>query len=79
MTTAVSKSSRNWRVADVVVVVRCCRRRDVPGLVPGHRRGFAATKAVYTPLTGLIAGGWMIPAILGMLLRSLPLTRWSDE
>jgi energy-coupling factor transport system substrate-specific component len=28
--------------------------------------------AVYPPLTGLIAGGWMIPAVLGMLIIRKP-------
>jgi energy-coupling factor transport system substrate-specific component len=28
--------------------------------------------ATYPPLTGLIAGGWMIPAVLGMLIIRKP-------
>lgn len=78
MTTAVNKnSSRNWRVVDIVVAALIAVAGGVTFWAWSHgvHGGFTAMNAVYPPLTGLIAGGWMIAAVLGMLLGFPSLSR----
>ena len=48
------------------------RRHHLLGLVPGRQSFSLPVNALYPPLTGLYAGGWMIPAVLGMLIIRKP-------
>jgi energy-coupling factor transport system substrate-specific component len=75
MTTAsVKKTSYNWRVVDIVVAALIAIAGGV--IFWAWSQGAALVSvpmnAVYPPLTGLIAGGWMIPAVLGMLIIRKP-------
>jgi energy-coupling factor transport system substrate-specific component len=74
-TTVVSKTNRkSWRVVDIVVAALIAVAGGV--IFWAWSQGAAAVSApmnaVYPPLTGLIAGGWMIPAVLGMLIIRKP-------
>jgi energy-coupling factor transport system substrate-specific component len=74
-TTAVKKTtSKSWRVVDIVVAALLAIAGGV--IFWAWSQGAAAVSvpmnAVYPPLTGLIAGGWMIPAVLGMLIIRKP-------
>jgi len=74
-TTAVKKTtSKSWRVVDIVVAALIAIAGGV--IFWAWSQGAAAVSApmnaVYPPLTGLIAGGWMIPAVLGMLIIRKP-------
>lgn len=75
MTTAsVKKTSYNWRVVDIVVAALIAIAGGV--IFWAWSQGAAIVSipmnAAYPPLTGLIAGGWMIPAVLGMLIIRKP-------
>jgi len=67
-------SKYNWRVVDIVVAALIAVAGGV--IFWAWSQGAAAVSppinAVYPPLTGLIAGGWMIPAVLGMLIIRKP-------
>ena len=74
-TTAVKKpAGKSWRVVDIVVAALIAVAGGV--IFWAWSQGAAAVSgpmnAVYPPLTGLIAGGWMIPAVLGMLIIRKP-------
>ena len=74
-TTAIKKpASKSWRVVDIVVAALIAIAGGV--IFWAWSQGAAAVSApmnaVYPPLTGLIAGGWMIPAVLGMLIIRKP-------
>lgn len=75
MTTVnVKKTSYNWRVVDIVVAALIAIAGGV--IFWAWSQGAALVSipmnATYPPLTGLIAGGWMIPAVLGMLIIRKP-------
>jgi energy-coupling factor transport system substrate-specific component len=75
MTTAtVKKSGYNWRVADIVVAALIAVAGGVIfwAWSQGANLISVPLNAVYPPLTGLYAGGWMIPAVLGMLIIRKP-------
>ena len=65
---------KSWRVVDIVVAALIAVAGGV--IFWAWSQGAAAVSppmnAVYPPLTGLIAGGWMIPAVLGMLIIRKP-------
>ena len=73
-TAAIKKTSYNWRVADIVVAALIAVAGGV--IFWAWSQGAALVSipmnAAYPPLTGLIAGGWMIPAVLGMLIIRKP-------
>jgi energy-coupling factor transport system substrate-specific component len=74
-TTAIKKTAgKSWRVVDIVVAALIAVAGGV--IFWAWSQGAAAISgpmnAVYPPLTGLIAGGWMIPAVLGMLIIRKP-------
>ncbi|MFP5312110.1 MAG: ECF transporter S component, partial [Actinomycetes bacterium] len=74
-TTAIKKTTaKSWRVVDIVVAALIAVAGGV--IFWAWSQGAAAVSApmnaVYPPLTGLIAGGWMIPAALGMLIIRKP-------
>jgi energy-coupling factor transport system permease protein len=73
-TAAIRKTGHNWRVADIVVAALIA---VAGGLIfwawsQGANLISTPVNAVYPPLTGLYAGGWMIPAVLGMLIVRKP-------
>ncbi|MFJ4287682.1 ECF transporter S component [Paenarthrobacter nicotinovorans] len=75
MTTVnVKKTSYGWRVVDIVVAALIAIAGGV--IFWAWSQGAAIVSipmnAAYPPLTGLIAGGWMIPAVLGMLIIRKP-------
>ncbi|CAM3242162.1 Putative HMP/thiamine permease protein YkoE [Arthrobacter ulcerisalmonis] len=76
MSTAVIKKSttKSWRVVDIVVAALLAITGGI--IFWAWSQGAAAVSApmnaVYPPLTGLLAGGWMIPAVLGMLIIRKP-------
>ena len=75
MTTAnVKKSGYTWRVVDIVVAALIAIAGGVIfwAWSQGAALVSAPMNAAYPPLTGLIAGGWMIPAVLGMLIIRKP-------
>ena len=75
MTTAsIKKTSYNWRVADIVVAALIAVAGGVIFWAWSQGANVISTpvNAVYPPLTGLYAGGWMIPAVLGMLIIRKP-------
>ncbi|MFE4544953.1 ECF transporter S component [Arthrobacter sp. NPDC056727] len=75
MTTAsIRKTSYNWRVADIVVAALIAVAGGVIFWAWSQGANVISTpvNAVYPPLTGLYAGGWMIPAVLGMLIIRKP-------
>ena len=74
-TTAIKKpAGKSWRVVDIVVAALIAVAGGV--IFWAWSQGAAAVSgpmnAVYPPLTGLIAGGWMIPAVLGLLIIRKP-------
>ncbi|MDV2980653.1 UNVERIFIED_CONTAM: ECF transporter S component [Actinomycetes bacterium ARC8] len=74
-TTAIKKpAGKSWRVVDIVVAALIAVAGGV--IFWAWSQGAAAVSGpmntVYPPLTGLIAGGWMIPAVLGMLIIRKP-------
>jgi energy-coupling factor transport system substrate-specific component len=73
-TVSVKKTSYNWRVVDIVVAALIAIAGGV--IFWAWSQGAALVSipmnAAYPPLTGLIAGGWMIPAVLGMLIIRKP-------
>ncbi|WP_416429625.1 ECF transporter S component [Paenarthrobacter nicotinovorans] len=75
MTTVnVKKTSYSWRVVDIVVAALIAIAGGV--IFWAWSQGAALVSipmnAAYPPLTGLIAGGWMIPAVMGMLIIRKP-------
>ncbi|MFC9352456.1 ECF transporter S component [Arthrobacter sp. NPDC057013] len=73
-TAAIKKTSYNWRVADIVVAALIAVAGGVIfwAWSQGANLISAPVNAVYPPLSGLYAGGWMIPAVLGMLIIRKP-------
>jgi energy-coupling factor transport system substrate-specific component len=73
-TAAIKKTSNTWRVVDIVVAALIAIAGGVIFWAWSQGAGIvsAPMNAVYPPLTGLIAGGWMIPAVLGMLIVRKP-------
>ncbi|MEE2524222.1 ECF transporter S component [Pseudarthrobacter sp. J75] len=73
-TVSVKKTSKSWRVVDIVVAALIAVTGGVIFWAWSLGAGAVSTpmNAVYPPLTGLIAGGWMIPAVLGMLIIRKP-------
>ena len=74
-TAAIKKTtSRSWRVVDIVVAALVAITGGV--IFWAWDQGAAALSApmnaAYPPLTGLLAGGWMIPGVLGMLIIRKP-------
>lgn len=74
-TTSLKKTAgRSWRVVDIVVAALIAVAGGV--IFWAWSQGAAAVSApmnaAYPPLTGLLAGGWMIPAALGMLIIRKP-------
>ncbi|HJV99312.1 MAG TPA: ECF transporter S component [Arthrobacter sp.] len=73
-TAAFKKTGYTWRIVDIVVAALIAIAGGV--IFWAWSQGAAAVSppmnAVYPPLTGLIAGGWMIPAVLGMLIIRKP-------
>ena len=69
-----ARRNYNWRVVDIVVAALIA---IAGGIIfwawdQGANLVSAPANAVYPPLTGLYAGGWMIPAVLGMLIIRKP-------
>ena len=64
----------NWRVVDIVVAALIAVAGGVIfwAWSQGANLISAPVNALYPPLTGLYAGGWMIPAVLGMLIIRKP-------
>jgi energy-coupling factor transport system substrate-specific component len=64
----------NWRVVDIVVAALIAVAGGVIfwAWSQGANLVYVPLNAVYPPLTGLYAGGWMIPAVLGMLIIRKP-------
>jgi energy-coupling factor transport system substrate-specific component len=64
----------NWRVVDIVVAALIAVAGGVIfwAWSQGANLISAPVNAFYPPLTGLYAGGWMIPAVLGMLIIRKP-------
>ncbi|MFE5836500.1 ECF transporter S component [Arthrobacter sp. NPDC056493] len=73
-TAAIKKTSYNWRVADIVVAALIAVAGGVIFWAWSQGANLISTpvNAVYPPLSGLYAGGWMIPAVLGMLIIRKP-------
>jgi energy-coupling factor transport system substrate-specific component len=73
-TAAIKKTGNTWRVVDIVVAALIAIAGGVIFWAWSQGAGIvsAPMNAVYPPLTGLIAGGWMIPAVLGMLIVRKP-------
>ncbi|MFJ6028123.1 ECF transporter S component [Pseudarthrobacter sp. NPDC092424] len=74
-TEAIKKTpGKSWRVVDIVVAALIAIAGGVIfwAWSQGALAVSAPMNAVYPPLTGLIAGGWMIPAVLGMLIIRKP-------
>jgi len=71
-TTAAGKKS--WRVVDIVLAALIAIAGGVIFWAwdQGANVVSIPLTAVYPPLTGLYAGGWMIPAVLGMLVVRKP-------
>lgn len=67
-------SKYNWRVVDIVVAALIAVAGGVIfwAWSQGANVISAPVNAFYPPLTGLYAGGWMIPAVLGMLIIRKP-------
>jgi energy-coupling factor transport system substrate-specific component len=75
MTRAIEKTGgHTWRVMDIVVAALIAIAGGVIfwAWSQGAALVSASMNATYPPLTGLIAGGWMIPAVLGMLIIRKP-------
>ena len=64
----------SWRVVDIVVAALIAVAGGVIfwAWSQGSNLVSVPLNAVYPPLTGLYAGGWMIPAVLGMLIIRKP-------
>jgi len=64
----------NWRVVDIVVAALIAVAGGVIfwAWSQGANLISAPANAVYPPLTGLYIGGWLIPAVLGMLVIRKP-------
>ncbi|MGO4192598.1 ECF transporter S component [Arthrobacter sp. YAF17] len=69
-----TRRSYNWRVVDIVVAALIAVAGGVIfwAWSQGANLVSVPLNAVYPPLTGLYAGGWMIPAVLGMLIIRKP-------
>jgi energy-coupling factor transport system substrate-specific component len=69
-----TRRSFNWRVVDIVVAALIAVAGGVIfwAWSQGANLVSVPLDAVYPPLTGLYAGGWMIPAVLGMLIIRKP-------
>ena len=69
-----TRRSYNWRVVDIVVAALIAVAGGVIfwAWSQGANLISVPVNAVYPPLTGLYAGGWMIPAVLGMLIIRKP-------
>jgi energy-coupling factor transport system substrate-specific component len=65
---------RSWRVVDIVLAALIAIAGGVIFWAwdQGANIVTVPLTAVYPPLTGLYAGGWMIPAVLGMLVVRKP-------
>ncbi|MCX6497895.1 MAG: ECF transporter S component [Arthrobacter sp.] len=65
---------RSWRVVDIVLAALIAVAGGVIFWAwdQGANLISVPVNAVYPPLTGLYAGGWMIPALLGMLVVRKP-------
>jgi energy-coupling factor transport system substrate-specific component len=74
ISTRTARTSRRWRVVDIVVAALIAVAGGVIfwAWSQGANLVSAPLNAVYPPLTGLYAGGWMIPAVLGMLIIRKP-------
>ena len=69
-----TRRNHNWRVVDIVVAALIA---VAGGIIfwawdQGANLISAPLNALYPPLSGLYAGGWMIPAVLGMLIVRKP-------
>ena len=74
-TASINKTpSKSWRVVDIVVAALVAIAGGV--IFWAWDQAAAALSApmtaAYPPLTGIIAGGWMIPGVLGMLIIRKP-------
>ena len=71
-----SSARRNysWRVVDIVVAALIAVAGGVIFWAWSQGANLISTpvNALYPPLSGLYAGGWMIPAVLGMLIIRKP-------
>ncbi|WP_427005790.1 ECF transporter S component [Pseudarthrobacter sp. H2] len=69
-----TRSGYNWRVVDIVVAALIAVAGGVIfwAWSQGANLISAPVNAIYPPLTGLYAGGWLIPAVLGMLIIRKP-------
>ena len=69
-----TRPGHNWRVVDIVVAALIAVAGGVIfwAWSQGANLISAPVNAFYPPLTGLYAGGWMIPAVLGMLIIRKP-------
>ncbi|HET8879753.1 MAG TPA: ECF transporter S component [Arthrobacter sp.] len=65
---------KSWRVVDIVLAALIAIAGGVIFWAwdQGSNVVSVPLTAVYPPLTGLYAGGWMIPAVLGMLVVRKP-------
>ena len=75
-----TKPGYNWRVVDIVVAALI----SIAGGVifwAWDQMALVATpmSAGYPPLSGLIAGGWMIPAVLGMVAGTTAILTGEDS
>ncbi|WP_237393952.1 ECF transporter S component [Pseudarthrobacter sp. ATCC 49987] len=72
--TTPTRRTHNWRVVDIVVAALIAVAGGVIfwAWSQGANLISAPVNAFYPPLTGLYAGGWMIPAVLGMLIIRKP-------
>ena len=73
MTTQAVAQRRGWRVVDIVVAALIAVAGGV--LFWAWSQGanlITPLPAAYAPLSGLYAGGWMIPAVLGALIIRKP-------
>ena len=69
-----ARRNYNWRVVDIVVAALIAVAGGVIfwAWSQGANLIYVPVNAVYPPLSGLYAGGWMIPAVLGMLIIRKP-------
>ncbi len=75
MTTAVTKTTKHsWRIVDIVVAALIAVAGGIIFWAWSQGANVISTplNAIYPPLTGLYAGGWLIPAVLGMLIIRKP-------
>ncbi len=71
-TPASSKTGYTWRVVDIVVAALIAVAGGVIFWAWDQGANLLAPVFVYPPSSGLYAGGWMIPAVLGMLIIRKP-------